>query len=465
MTARRRWQVGSAAAVLVLVAGSAAAYFVSSRREVTTSSREAYDAYLKGRENEEKLYYRDASGAYAEALAKDPSFVMAMVRLAALSHEKDPTRARSLLQGASRLGDSVSARERLLLDIYQKALVDKDRAGAEALTAKYLKAYPKSPEGYHLRANQLMKKGQAKEAAEVFGKLLAVNPNYAIAYNNIGYYCMAQGDYQKAEDNLKRYRFLAPDQANPFDSLGELYANTGRYEEAEETLRKALQLRPDFVASIGHLGTVAVGRGDFAGAAGLYRKAASLSDEAGAKAQFVVAEVLCTAESGDRAGALAILDASPILSGEPTERTQGVREVALLIRGLIAGEGMAPPSPAPPSPAEPGKEADAAARHLALRLVQAGEAARKGDLEPARTLVAGELPAWAARHGEFGYYPHFPMLWTRLADRLGQAGERGEAAEILKAVLAKNPRFQPALDARGRIRGEAGAATVPAPGA
>ena len=210
MTARRKWQVGAAAAVFVLLAGSAAAYFVSTRREVTTSSAEAYAAYLKGRENDEKLYHREASSAYAEALAKDPAFAMAMVRLAILSHDKDPSRAGSLLEGACRFREMVSARERLLLDIYRKAMIEKDRAAVEQLTADYLAAYPKSAEGYQLRANQLMKKGQAKEAAEVFGKLLAVNPNYAIAYNNIGYYFLAQGDFGKAEDNLKRYRFLAP---------------------------------------------------------------------------------------------------------------------------------------------------------------------------------------------------------------------------------------------------------------
>ncbi len=468
MTVRRRWQIGTMAAVLVLVAGSAAAYFVSTRRDVTTTSSEAYDAYRKGRENEQKLYYREASAAYAEALAKDPDFVMAMVQLAALSQDKDPSWAKSLLQGASRFRDSVSARERLILDIYQKTLIDKDRAGAEALTEQYIRAYPKSPEGYQLLCNQLVKKGKAKEAAELFGKLLAVNPNYAIAYNNIGYYWMARGDYAKAEDNLKRYRFLAPDQANPFDSLGELYANTGRYEEAEENLRRALELKPDFVPAIGHLGTVAVGRGDFAGAAALYQKAARLSDNLSAGAQFTLAEVLCTFEAGDRAAALALLDASPILSGEPTERTKEVREIGMLVRSGIIGEGAARLSAAaPPMEAvEAGKEGDRATRDLAFGLVGALEEVRKGDGKVAGPLVEKELPAWASRYGNFGYYPYVPILWVHLADLLGRTGATGEAAEILKAVLARNPRFRPALDAQGRVREGAGAATLsPAPGA
>ena len=464
MTVSRRWRSGAAAAILVVVAGSATGYYVSTRREVTTSSGEAYEAYRKGRENEEKLYYRDASAAYADALSKDPGFVMAMIRLATLSQEKDPSRAKSLLQSASCFRDSISARERLLLDIYQRTLVDKDRAGAERLTEEYIRSFPKSPEGYLLRANQLGKKGQVKEAAEVFGKLLALNPNYAVAYNNIGYYWIAQGDYAKAEDNLKRYRFLAPDQANPFDSLGELYANTGRYEEAEENLRRALEIKPDFFPAIGHLGTVAVGKGDFAGAAALYRKAASLADDLGSSTHFSFAEALCTWESGDRRAALALLDANPVLSGEPTERTKELRQIAALIRSGMTGEGAASLASAPPAAA--GKGEGGSTGDQAFGLVLALEEARKSDLAGAGRFVAKALPSWASKHGEFGFYPTIPMLWVALADQLGRAGAAGEAAEILKVVLARNPRFQPALNVQGRIRGEAGAPTIPAaPGA
>ncbi len=465
MTARRRWQVSIGVGVLAVVAGTAAAYFVSTRRDVTTSSQEAYELYRKGRENEQKLYRREASAAYAEALAKDPDFFMAMLRLGVISQDKDPDRSRSLLQSASKFRDSVSTRERRTFDIWAKLIVDKDVPAAEKLTDEYLKAYPDEPEGYQFRALQLMKAGKSDKAMEVFTRLLAVNPNYAIAYNNIGYYWMARGDYAKAEDNLKRYRFLAPDQANPFDSLGELYANTGRYEEAEENLRRALELKPDFVPAIGHLGAVAVGRGDFVGGTVLYQKAARLSDNISSGAQFTLAEVLCTFEAGDRTAALALLDASPIFLGEPTERTKDVREIGLLIRSGIMGEGVARlPAAAPPIEAgeagEAGREGDRASRDLAFGLVRLLEEVRKGDLTGTRSFVEKELPAWASRNGAFGYYPYIPILWVHLADLLGRTGATGEAGEILKVVLARNPRFRPALDAQGRVRGEAGAATL-----
>jgi tetratricopeptide (TPR) repeat protein len=360
----------------------------------------------------------------------------------------------------------VSARERLLFDVWTKTIVERDFPAAEKLTDEYLKAYPGEPEGYQFRAAQLMKSGHSDKAMEVYTRLLAVNPNHAIAYNNTGYYWMGRGDFQKAEDNLKRYRFLAPDQANPYDSLGELYANTGRYEEAEENLRKALELKPDFVASVGHLGIVAVGRGRFAEAAALYEKAAKLSEDLGSATNFALAEALCTLESGDRAKALALVDASLVPLSEPSPRTKGLRATALLARAAIAGEGISDAVQAAPPPEESSGDSRAQ-RDRAVGLLRSIEEVRRGGLESARAFVLKELPAWKATGGEFGtYYPHLPMLWVRLAEALGRAGAPGEAAEILKAVLERNPRFQPALDVQTRVRGEAGARNLAAaPGA
>ncbi len=452
----RRWRVGVAVGGCVLVAGTAAAaYLIGTRRDVTTTSAEAYSFYRKGREDEQKLYFREAAAAYADALARDPDFAMAMVRLAVACQDRDPARSKSLLQCAARSRDSISDRERRLLDIFSKILVEKDRPGAEKLTDAYRRAYPDDPEGYLLQANQLMKKGNTKEAVELFTKVVTVNPNFAIAYNSLGYYWMGQRDFTKAEDNLKRYRFLAPDQANPYDSLGELYANTGRYEEADENLKKALAIKPDFYASLGHLGTVAVGRGDFAGAAAYFHQAAGLADDIQLATQFGLAEALSLYERGDQAGALAVLDALPAPPPEPKERAQVIRGLVSLVRSVVNGEP--PPDPEVSRPEGVAKETygDLAAATALVRWIRE---VRAGNLVGAKEFVAKDLPEFAIRTGEFSYYPTFPMLWLKLGEALGEAGATGEGAEIFKTLLAGNPRFQPVLNAQARLRGEKTAA-------
>ena len=101
-----------------------------------------------------------------------------------------------------------------------------------------------------MRCDFLAMQKRTTEALAEYERLLTVNPNYAYAYNMLGYAAAARGDFAKAEDYLKRYRYLAPDQANPLDSLGELYALVGRYDEAEDVLKKALAIKGDFFPAL-----------------------------------------------------------------------------------------------------------------------------------------------------------------------------------------------------------------------
>src|ERR1035438_1164550 len=88
-------------------AGTATAFFLRSRRDVTTSSEEARKAYNEARENDLKMYEREAISGYATALQYDPHFVMATLRLAGKIRGRDPDRANSLLASAARSREEI----------------------------------------------------------------------------------------------------------------------------------------------------------------------------------------------------------------------------------------------------------------------------------------------------------------------------------------------------------------------
>ena len=71
----------AAACALVVVAGGAAAT-AADQIPITTSSEEARQLYLKGRDLVEKLRATDARPLFLQAAAKDPGFAMAQVGLA-----------------------------------------------------------------------------------------------------------------------------------------------------------------------------------------------------------------------------------------------------------------------------------------------------------------------------------------------------------------------------------------------
>ncbi|MFI5180437.1 MAG: tetratricopeptide repeat protein [Thermoanaerobaculia bacterium] len=443
---------------LVLTAGAAlGAYAYLSRREVTTSSNEALQYYRLGRENERKMYAREALAAYAEALKLDPHFVMATVRLAYLTWDRDPERARALFECARSSAGSITDRERLRLRIFEAGMNAKDPKEVEPLYDEYVRRFPDDPDGYLDRARLFTKTERMPQAISDLEKLLSLNPNYALAYNMLGYYWLSQGNYTKAEEYLRRYRFLAPDQANPNDSLGELYLSIGRYEEAEEFLKKALEVKPDFYASRAHLGTLDVARGRLVEAADQFRTAAEATELVWERREWLWSEALALALAGQNEEAAAAFAKIPPL---PPDSDQGRQQIvdletrlhralfaALMGRGEEA-RGLIQPVPGlldgMPASAKEKAEEDLAAVRGVL-------AAREGRPDEAAEAFRASIPKGPAADG-YGYFPGRDMLRVALAKSLVAAGRPEEAEEALKPVLSRNPKFQPALDALSRIR-------------
>jgi hypothetical protein len=71
-----------AAAALVALASATVAAATEEKIPITTSSEEARQLYVKGRDLAEKLRATDARGLYAQAAAKDSSFALAQLGLA-----------------------------------------------------------------------------------------------------------------------------------------------------------------------------------------------------------------------------------------------------------------------------------------------------------------------------------------------------------------------------------------------
>jgi len=442
------------------VAGTAAAFFLKSRHDVTTSSEQARKAYNEARENDLKMYEREAVSGYATALQHDPHFVMATLRLADKIRGRDPARAKSLLASAARSRDEITPREQLLLRIYEERWGKRDNAILGALYDEYLRRFPDDPEGYLMRCTFLASQNRTAEALAEYERLLTVNPNYAIAYNTLGYASAARGDFAKAEDYLKRYRYLAPDQANPLDSLGELYALIGRYDEAEDVLKKALAIKGDFFPAYGHLGTVEIGRGNPAKAAQYFLKASSEATQPHLRLDFRFLASLALLDAGDEEAArkerdLFMAEAAGLPPGLEAERLGAhiaFCQAAFLARkGETTGLDTLLASAAAPYAKEPDAEKKGAERDI--KLVRGVAAALSGRCEEGVAL----LREVQQPEGEFGlggteYYPAKDFGRVIVADCLHDLGRNEEAAKELEPLLKRNPNFAPAVAVLARVR-------------
>lgn len=448
------------AVIGLAAAGTAGAFFLRGRRDVTTSSEEAWKAYHQARENDIKLYEREAISGYATALQYDPHFVMATLRLADKMRGRDPARAKSLLASAVRSREEITPREQLMLRIYEERWGRRDVATLGALFDEYLRRFPDDPEGYLMRCNFLAMQNRTAEALAEYERLLAVNPNYAYAYNTLGYASAARGDFAKAEDYLKRYRYLAPDQANPLDSLGELYAHTGRYDEAEDVLKKALAVKSDFYPAYGHLGTVEIGRGNPAKAAQYFLKASNEATQPYVRLDFLFYASIALLDAGDEAAArkqkdLLVAEATALPLGSEAEhpgaKIASYQAAFLAMKGETTGLDALLASAAAPS----GKESDAEKKDSehGIKLIRGVAAARSGRCEEAVALLRGiQQP-----EGEFGlggteYYPVKDFGRVLIAGCLHALGRNEEAEKELEPLLKRNPRFAPAVAVLARVR-------------
>ena len=283
MSVKSRRAVAVVTVLFLLVAGGLTALYLTNRRAVTTTSAAAWEAYREGVANDRRFYFKEAQVDFAKALALDPNFAMAMLRLAKLSNKEQAT---SLIERATRLRARLNEHERLYIDLATADMAgnfDGRNKAAQAI----LERYPDDIDAGLMMAGSEMAQGHAERALQIYSDLIAIDPNNAGIYNQIGYYCAWRGDYDKAMENLKKYQFMAPDQANPYDSLGEVQAYSGRYDEAIANLNRAVALKPDFFESYGHLGTAYEGKGDQARAIENYLRAARESVVDGRRTEYL----------------------------------------------------------------------------------------------------------------------------------------------------------------------------------
>ncbi len=274
--------------------------------EWTTASAAALDAFEAGREAENKLYHRDAIDWYARALEHDPTFFAAKVQLARTVGELEPERAEKLREDALEADrDRLSPREQFIFDGL-KAFRDNPgadaakarQAAAEERIERYLERSPDDTYVLAIKAAQLFNRGELEESQRIYQRLVELDPNFVLAYNQLGYIAMQMARFAEAEEHFTSYRFIAPDQANPHDSLGELFVILGRYDEAAASFERAIAIKSDFWNSYVHLMIVHTLTGDYAAAEHVIERAVG----AGALGPGSRSTLLCTLRSWQALG-------------------------------------------------------------------------------------------------------------------------------------------------------------------
>ncbi len=102
------------------------------------------------------------------------------------------------------------------------------------------------------KGKELYKNDQDSEAAKVFERVLAFDPDFAEAHFRLGlcYDSMnkaeqAETEYKRAVESYKKYVSANPDDAEAFYQFGQVYAALHQYSDAVRSYRQAIKLKED----------------------------------------------------------------------------------------------------------------------------------------------------------------------------------------------------------------------------
>jgi tetratricopeptide (TPR) repeat protein len=235
-----------ATAGLVLAAPLAAAA-TTSKVPITTSSEEARQLYLQGRDLMEKLRATDAYPLFEKAVAKDPQFALGFLGMANAA----PTNKTffAALAKAVALADKVSEGEQLMIRGLA-AGVNSDPDGQVRLYAKLVELYPGDERAVTLLGNVYFARQNYPTAIQYLSRATEIAPDFTQSYNQLGYAYRFEGKYPEAEKAFKKYIELLPGDPNPYDSYAEFLMKVGRFDESIASYRRALEVDPTFIASL-----------------------------------------------------------------------------------------------------------------------------------------------------------------------------------------------------------------------
>jgi len=214
---------------------------------ITTSSMEAYNYFLRGSEDAEKFYFDDARKFLQKAVEIDSTFATAYLYLALIYNWLGETRnMNEAYEKAKEFSYRATEKERLYIEAEYASNIERDEKKYFKIKQEIADKYPKEKRIHRDLGIYYVNRKMFDKALEEFNKALELDPNYAPVYNHLGYLYSDIGKFDEAIEYFKKYATLSPGDANPFDSMAEIYFVMGNLSEALSKYKEALDVKPDF---------------------------------------------------------------------------------------------------------------------------------------------------------------------------------------------------------------------------
>ncbi len=240
-----RAEVGDAAALLSRPGADATGGLDRGLGDVTTSSIDAYRNYAEGINLHERFREAEAATLFEKAIAIDPSFAMAYVKLAVVQGNLGHLDLRDKYAAlALKHADRLTPRERFYIEGYYYALRPATRARSLDAYKKCVELDPGHQACRHNMALQLLILERTQEGTGHYEELVRRGSQNATAFTNLAGGYLALGDADKALAITQTFSKRNPESGAGHRGVAFALIGMGRYEEALQELTRALLLDP-----------------------------------------------------------------------------------------------------------------------------------------------------------------------------------------------------------------------------
>lgn len=236
---------------------------------ITTTSDEARQLFLQGRDKSENIEFDKAAVLFDQAIQKDSKFALAYL-YRSTSGGGSAVALENRIKALALIGAVTPGEQQLIK--YTVAQANQQTALAKKCLDSLLVAFPMDKRVQLLGGVYYRTLGDLKTAVTYYEKAIALDSTYAPPYNLLGYDNVSLGKPAAAEKAFKTYMRLLPTFANPVDSYAEFLRLQGRYDESIMQYKKVLEMDPSFTTSISGIGDCYICKGDGKQAREYYRQ-------------------------------------------------------------------------------------------------------------------------------------------------------------------------------------------------
>ena len=197
-------------------------------REWSTKIAKITEHIQNGNRNVQQGLFEDAINEYDKIISVHPYF-------------PDAEFYKGLTRFRQKDIESAAKHFRNALDIYPDHI--KARKGLDNVTKQFLNA-----------GNKYYKQGDLGRATSYYEKALVFDPNFHLAYFQLGVLQKKQGKSKLAISSLKKVIEIKPDHDKTWFTLGTAYESDGEFDKAIDNYKKAIEINPGYSKAYGNLG-------------------------------------------------------------------------------------------------------------------------------------------------------------------------------------------------------------------